>query len=262
MRCRSFLLWALLTVAVQQAPAQPLPIAHGQRGTPHVADPLPLGRGVSQVGLGALYTDYGTDDARGETGSYVVHYTRGLTDRLDVALALGYTSVHAGKGGLARSALSAKALVTPLTSPVSLGVIVSVLLPPPDPDALVSSSGTNPALQLALGWSREGQKLVASGGVARVDVLAPPKQELEPEYAVVAALAYERALANQLTGFLELVGSSVPALEDEDLFFQVGASWSVRESVRLVASAGIGLPNRELANTERRATLGLILTVE
>jgi hypothetical protein len=257
LRTRIILTVLLLVFGSQGGFAQFAPSLHGHLGTAHLAEPSALGKGGFVVGGSACYTDLGRKDPRGEIGAYGLHGTLGLTPWLDAGLSVSYLAVNAGVGGLGRTSVSLKFAVTPEESELSLGLLVGAMLPPVDPDPLVSSRGTNPLTRILAGWEGRDQWLLANAGIERMDVLWPSTQRLRSEYAFVAGLAYGRTLRRGVMGFVELVGASIPSLTDEDLFFQAGLDFPAAGRLRARFSGGTGLPNFELANTDVRITAGL-----
>ena len=94
--------------------------------------------------------------------------------------------------------------------------------------------------------------------MGRMDDLEEARQSLEPKVTLVAGAGYQLALGSKLGLFVELNASSVLPERDEDLFFQIGGRARVSRGLAVVASWGLGLPDRLVANTDVRAVVGVL----
>lgn len=249
---------ALLLSGVSLLTAQTFPLLHGQTGTPHVSYPSSIGKGGFVVAVGTAYTDFGkaTDDPRGETGDFSVNATLGVMKDVDVSVFLRYAAVNVGNEGFARAGVGLK---LPIFSSEQLALGVQGELMPSfgNPDPLVSSGKLNYQIHALASYRLSAYRVYAELGFGKLDFADGQMQTLSAEPTLTGAVSILAEISPRADLFVELVGARVTSKADEDLFAHVGTIVRVGKKLELLGGGGIGLPNRTVANTDLRATLGL-----
>jgi hypothetical protein len=228
----------------------------GHTGLANINTPENLGRGEKILGLLGRYSQYGTNDPRGEIVEYLITLAYGINDHIDISILLPLISIRAGESAFGKIHISNKYCILSRQR-LMISSIFSLQVPVDKGKKYVRSKHLNAQFELNTRVAFNRINLYLNGGIGRLDYMIRSLGDLENRsfFLFAGGITYGPDLP--FVFFLEWSGRRSLKDGDDDSYFQIGSILNIRERIIIKGSAGLGLPNKEVAETDKRAVLGI-----
>jgi hypothetical protein len=227
----------------------------GQVGLGNVNTAETLGQSNMVLSLLARYTQYGATDPRGEIGEVFFAFAYGLTNHLDLSIVFPYVTIDVGRNDLDKISFAAKYKIIErgkVIVAISPKIRVSVGAAP----SLVRTRQTNIFIEANTRIQRGAQRIYINFGYGLIDYMDNLALEMTVTKILSFATGVSHVWGKSVTVFAEASGQKLIRQTDGDLYFQLGGIWRIHKGLIFKGSAGMGLPNKDRANTDQRAILG------
>jgi hypothetical protein len=228
----------------------------GNVGLAHISSPNTLGKSKAVVCIMSRYTNYGDKDHRGAVREILHAGAYGITKNLDLGFVYSFININSHNNGLGNMSVSAKYHLCDVAK-VRISLNSICYIPTGRKHLLLGSEKLGLQFGLSLGLRLRYFELLSNISYGYIDYYYPTQQQVFNKKSVTVSGGLLYNCSPTIQPFLEVVGQHVPELSDQDAYFQLGCIYQIYEPFIIKISLGFGLPDKDRANTDQRATLGL-----